>query len=283
MITLVCTTYNAEQGLRAWCESVKNQTLKPDRVIVVDGGSTDNTLSILKEYRFTVAYRPDLNIKYHKSPVAAGRNAAIRLASEGIICVTDAGCVLSLMWVEKITEAFRDEMVDIVGGSYVGVSTNGISERVNRFLSRGHLQQTEFSSRSLAFRREVWKDVGGYPEVYLTGEDTLFNQAIKKYVSTFSSGALVYWNCPATLKTFAHLQYRYALGDGISRLRMSSYAKIVGKYVFFAILALTFWPGALLGAIVFFWKRDIPIKIVSDAVKTAGYIVGLTQGGTSKH
>ena len=261
MITLIATTYNAEEGLEAWCESIMAQTVMPDEVIVVDGGSTDNTLKILRRYRFRVIYRPDLNIKYHKSPVAAGRNAAISEAENGIICVTDAGCVLSAKWVEKITEQFKNQEIEVVGGSYRGMVSNPFSSRVSLFLSRNSLPITEVSSRSIAFRKRLWALVGGYPEVSLTGEDTLFNQAIKGARFGFAQEAVVFWKCPTTWKAFARLQFRYAQGDGYSFIRKASYARIALKYLFPPLL-------------VTLWNKDIPLKLVSDVAKITGYISG---------
>lgn len=280
MITLIATTYNAEEGLTAWCESIQKQTRKPDEVIIVDGGSTDGTLAILRKYPFRVIYRPDLNRKYHKSPVAAGRNAAIEAASPGIICVTDAGCVLSLKWVEKITEQFKHEEIDVVGGSYTGVSTNDFSHRVSLFLSRNTLMITEFSSRSIAFRRSLWQRVGGYPEVSITAEDTLFNLAIKGERFGFAQEALVYWRCPDSWKAFAMLQYRYAYGDGYSLIRKASYASIAGKYALAVLLTLSgLWYAVLPLFVWAFWKKDIPLKIVSDISKSCGYFIGIINRG----
>lgn len=276
MVTLIATTYNAEEGLEAWCESIVKQTRKPDEVIIVDGGSTDRTLDILRKYPFRVIYRPDLNTKYHKSPVAAGRNVAIQEAENGIICVTDAGCVLSQKWIERIVEPFRHEEVEVVGGAYSGMVTNPFSERVSLFMSRNSLPVTEFSSRSIAFRKRLWALVGGYPEVSLTGEDTLFNQAIKGAKSAFAQEAVVFWHSPRTWREFARLQYRYALGDGYSLIRRASYAKIAGKYAVAVLLTLSgLWWVAVLGLTAILWKQDVELKVVSDVSKTLGYARGI--------
>jgi glycosyltransferase involved in cell wall biosynthesis len=263
MITLIATTYNASEGLIAWCESIKHQTVKPDSVIVVDGGSTDDTPEILRQYGFHVFYLPTFNAKYCKSPVAAGRNRAIYEAKDGIICVTDAGCVLSLGWVEAITAPFvADPTVWVVGGSYRVVNKSRFGQRMAGVFNRDALNRLEFSSRSIAFKRSVWLEVGGYPETSVTAEDTLFNYSIKHYPSAFAPNALVYWNGPKGWKAFARLQYRYAWGDGFNGLRRGSYFRIFAKYLF---------PPFLVYA---FWGKDIALKFVSDVSKSIGYIAG---------
>lgn len=50
MISLVLATYNGEKYILEQLESIKNQTLKPDEVIICDDKSTDNTFSMISEY-----------------------------------------------------------------------------------------------------------------------------------------------------------------------------------------------------------------------------------------
>ena len=57
-IALVVPTYNEAPFLRRCLESIKNQIVKFDEVIIVDDGSTDGSGEILEDYRgrFTVLY-----------------------------------------------------------------------------------------------------------------------------------------------------------------------------------------------------------------------------------
>jgi glycosyltransferase involved in cell wall biosynthesis len=49
-ITVIITAYNEEEYIQDAIDSVTSQTLSPDEVILVDGGSTDNTPDILRRY-----------------------------------------------------------------------------------------------------------------------------------------------------------------------------------------------------------------------------------------
>lgn len=51
MISLAMPTYNGERFLKEQLDSIYNQTIVPDEVIVVDDCSTDGTISILEEYK----------------------------------------------------------------------------------------------------------------------------------------------------------------------------------------------------------------------------------------
>lgn len=49
-ISVIMATYNGEMYIREQLDSILNQTLLPDEIIIQDDGSTDNTVNIIKEY-----------------------------------------------------------------------------------------------------------------------------------------------------------------------------------------------------------------------------------------
>lgn len=49
-LIVLMSTYNGEKYLRQQLDSLLNQDLKPDRIIVRDDGSSDDTVNILEEY-----------------------------------------------------------------------------------------------------------------------------------------------------------------------------------------------------------------------------------------
>lgn len=63
MISVAVTTFNGEKYIRKQIESILNQSMKVDEVIVCDDGSTDKTVEILKEYPVTV-YQNEKNLGY---------------------------------------------------------------------------------------------------------------------------------------------------------------------------------------------------------------------------
>jgi glycosyltransferase involved in cell wall biosynthesis len=84
-ISVIIPAYNAENFLRRALESIFQQTLAPQEIIVVDDGSTDNTGMIAKEYADRVRY-----IRQANAGVAAARNTGIRHARSEWIAFLDA-------------------------------------------------------------------------------------------------------------------------------------------------------------------------------------------------
>ena len=53
MISLVMTTYNGLKYISEQLESIKNQTVLPDEVLIYDDRSTDGTYEYVQEYNQT--------------------------------------------------------------------------------------------------------------------------------------------------------------------------------------------------------------------------------------
>lgn len=69
-ISVVMATFNGERYLRQQLDSILLQTVSPKEIIIVDDGSTDTTLAILKEYATDDRFRllvNDYNVGYIRS------------------------------------------------------------------------------------------------------------------------------------------------------------------------------------------------------------------------
>ena len=51
MISVAMTTYNGEKYICEQIESILNQSMKVDEIIVCDDGSSDSTIELLKKYQ----------------------------------------------------------------------------------------------------------------------------------------------------------------------------------------------------------------------------------------
>ncbi|MBC7814400.1 MAG: glycosyltransferase, partial [Burkholderiales bacterium] len=116
MISVIATVKNEGDNLHHLLDSLTNQTRPPDEIIIVDGGSTDNTLDVLHRYAAKLPLRvlccPGCNI-------SEGRNRAIEAAHGDIIAATDAGLYLALQWVEALEKPLLDDpQLQVVGGFF---------------------------------------------------------------------------------------------------------------------------------------------------------------------
>jgi glycosyltransferase involved in cell wall biosynthesis len=222
--SLVITTLNEAPSVESLCAGVLCQTSPPSELIVVDGGSTDGTPERFLEKRDTFnAKGIALTVIVEAgASIAMGRNVAIRNARNSIIAVTDAGCLLEPDWLENLVQPLLTGDADFVGGFFKPVVRNAFQTRLAAFTIGQHPGSGFLpSSRSVAFRREVWEKAGGYPEWLPWGEDTYFNERLiaagARYVTV--GNAIVHWELRPNLRSALKQQYRYAYGDGLRQRR----------------------------------------------------------------
>lgn len=84
-VSVVIPTYNRAHTLAAALDSVLSQTLPPDEVIVIDDGSTDNTVSLLSGYGDTVT-----TLHQENRGVSHARNVGIAHAKSEWIAFLDS-------------------------------------------------------------------------------------------------------------------------------------------------------------------------------------------------
>lgn len=227
--TLVSTVFNEISRLEQSIADIENQTLLPNEVIITDAGSKDGTWERLQRW----AKESNLNIKLlqeHGCNVARGRNLAIAAAHYEIIVSTDFGCTFHPDWLGSLVEAFEDDAVEVVAGAFsIKSELNTTASKADFILQNGYpVVMDEYfspSSRSIAYKKQVWIELGGYDEwLTLAADDTIFWRKIKQagFPIKFVDKPYVFWGRHITFNQFAKEAYRYGLGDGESKINFSN-------------------------------------------------------------
>lgn len=227
--TLIATTFNESKGITKWLISLKEQTLQPDEIIIVDGGSSDETTHLIETFSkqhnlpITLVIDPKCNKSYCSGPIAKGRNIAIKHASNQHIICTDAGCTMDRDYVLMMTMAFA-EGSDYICGAYDLQDPNPYQLKLrSSFIP--NFEKVDFpnnflpSSRSIGFKKILWTKVAGYPEQTYTGEDTLFALKLARIAQTpvVKPQAKVFWVSPENRAELLRKCYSYGYGDGLLR------------------------------------------------------------------
>lgn len=84
-LSVVIPTYNSQETVRAALESVYNQSIPPDEVLVIDDESTDNTCNVV-----TSNFPQVQLIKKHNGGPASARNLGIKNATSEWVAFLDA-------------------------------------------------------------------------------------------------------------------------------------------------------------------------------------------------
>lgn len=312
-ISVVVTVKNEGEAIRRLLDSLCAQTRQPDEVVAVDGGSTDDTLEVLKEY----AVRLPLQVLVREgAKISQGRNTAIAAAEGEIIASTDAGVRLSTNWLEALVKPFEGPNPPQVVSGFFLPDPHTVFETAMAATVLPTLYEINFqrrfrrflpSSRSVAFTKEAWEKVGGYPRWLDYSEDLIFDLRLLEegFRFAFVPIAIAHFRPRSSLKSFWIQYYRYARGDGKAVIlrgrhltRYLTYFLAIPLLVVLGLLHSPFWWLVLaLGTAAVLWtpyKRLLPmianlgfgdklraialvpiIRVIGDIAKMTGYPVGL--------
>ena len=106
----------------------------------------------------------------------------------------------------------------------------------------------------MAFRKDLWQRVGGFPETTFLGEDTMFDLRVRKLVDNpaYAERAQAIYRPHHTLKTALSMMARYGVADGVLGTRRSrlvrNFLRCVAEVVAIALLPRTVIPFVLRAA-----------------------------------
>lgn len=174
-VSIVITNYNYGRYVTEAVQSAQAQTL-PCEVIVVDDGSTDDSLAVINSL-------PGIRLVAQSNQgVAAARNAGIRQATGDYIICLDADDRLDPRYAAVLRDALARDRA--VGVAYTGlglITPEGI--RPNQgwpfpFKWKIQAQATNPPANCLPvaamFRKSMWERSGGFTQHYAPGEDAEF-------------------------------------------------------------------------------------------------------------
>lgn len=227
-VSVVSTVKDAEPFIAQFLDSLRAQTRAPDEIVIVDGGSTDETFERLEATPWLQALRvPGANI-------ARGRNAGIRAAAHDVLALTDADCMLAPDWLGRLVEPI-EAGADVAAGVYRPLATTFL-QACAAAVSVPELDEIRPgwmpSSRSVAFRREAWTAGGGYPEWLDVGEDMYFNHRLVEAGCRMELApeAVAYWRPRPTLAATWSQYARYSEGDAVSGMYPQRHLLRLGVY-----------------------------------------------------
>lgn len=198
--SVIIPLFNKEKSISSTIESVLNQNYKFFELIIINDGSTDNSLGVAKSFQ-------DERIRIISKPnggVSSARNFGVNLAKSDIIIFLDADD----LWIpEALTEfvALMTEFPEadvfaanfsILKNTYYKVNKRYIVEDYfyNSCISLVNRGSPLLITGSVAIRKECFIEVGGYNLIYTRGEDLdLWNRLATRYCIAKSETVILYY------------------------------------------------------------------------------------------
>jgi|GEM_PF-3250054 len=211
MISIIIPVKNGARHVKGCIDSILSTRTSDTEieVIVVDNGSTDETVELLAER--------DVSILREETPGPyAARNRGAKVARGDILAFTDIDCRVDPHWAASIRSAMKRS--DAVCGMSLGAEGGDIARLIqeryqknidNRIASRPPLPI--FDTRNAAIRRDVFMKVGGFDTRFQDIADDLLGimARIHGYNVEFEPGMVVTHIHPESLVDVAGRQIRH--------------------------------------------------------------------------
>jgi glycosyltransferase involved in cell wall biosynthesis len=231
-VSIVICTYNRKKLLKECLDSIFSIEYPRScyEVIIVDGGSTDGTEELCKDFpeiRYTTESRFGL---------AYARNKGAELARGAIVAYTDDDCVVDKQWLRNLVSGFHTpEAVVGVGGPVYPLHPETIPKKILVKAALGLYDEGQevkpiqgIITSNSAFKTEIFKflkfdeklGVTRRGKLILCGEDTDFCNTLvaSGHRLLYTPYAKVYHQIP---QERIRVQYivRRAIDNGLSRTR----------------------------------------------------------------
>ncbi|WP_040204221.1 glycosyltransferase family 2 protein [Neobacillus jeddahensis] len=170
MLSVCMATYNGERFVIRQLDSVLKQLAREDEVIVVDDGSTDNTLHVIKEH-----YGDRVKVYVNASNIGAIKSfeKAISLAKGDILFLCDQDDIWEDNKVKNVITVFEEQQADLVlhdayvvdgklqmiNPSWNDYNHNNINQGIF-----GNILKNSYTGAFMAFKKELVPLILPFPD-----------------------------------------------------------------------------------------------------------------------
>ncbi len=220
LISVIIPTLNEEQNIAAVIDATRQSG--DCEIIVVDGGSTDQTVK-LAEHADKIVTAPQGR--------ASQQNAGATVASGEILLFLHADCELVSGFVPRVCECLKSS--DVAAGCFTQMIDHPASKY--RTIERGNAWRVRslgwiYGDQGLFVRKETFEQLGGFPDIPLM-EDLYFSKSLKQV------GRLVVINFPLVVSA------RRWEKNGTVRQTLRNWSFVVMSHVGVKPSTLARWYG----------------------------------------
>jgi glycosyltransferase involved in cell wall biosynthesis len=273
-VSLVVPVYNESQTITELIATIKKQSVRPAETILVDGGSSDNTIQLMKDI-----VSSDNHFRIIEAGTAMpgqGRNIGAKAAFSEWIAFTDAGIKLDTNWMESLIRTSKENPdASVIYGNFSPQIT-GLFDKSAAIAYVPEMRPGEIRTKSIAscmMKKELWQKSGGFPE-WRAAEDLVFIENLEKSgaVVAFAQKAMVYWQLRKDLRSTYRKFELYSMYNvwakrqaywhyGIARQWTVAFLSIIASIIFkwYWILFIPAWMLARAAKRIFMHRREFGI------------------------
>lgn len=218
-VSIIIPVLNGEKSAGVCVESILELDYNNFELIIVDNGSKDRTVEIIKSYQ-----QKHNNIKLYFEKIKssyASRNLGIKNAKGDIIAFTDIDCKVDKKWLTKLIESFVNDSVGGVAGEILSEDAKNLIERYTTkagVLSQSKNMSSDFpfaATANVAYRKKVFDEIGLFDEKMISGGDVDLSwrmQLNTNYNLVFNKDAIILHKHRSAMKDLFKQSFKYGYG-----------------------------------------------------------------------
>lgn len=291
-ISVIVPNYNGSSTLSECIQSLLLLNYPKERmeIIIVDNGSTDNSIQIIKAFPVKLLVENNIKSSY------AARNLGVKEATGEIFAFTDADCVVDKQWIFNAMKYLAIKEVGGVAGEVMGTTPKTLVEEftiVNKIFDQSrsfNYRYYPFAITANAFYKKfVFDKIGTFETNWISGGDVDFSWRMQIYGGmklVFANDCIVYHHHRTHPKGLYLQNKRYAYGACLLNAKYDNKFQSINdnKLILYLKLFTRFIEKVIYYfAFLLLFKNKKIYCLYLKRVSSLGYFMGIIQYLNEKH
>lgn len=277
-ISIVVTVFNDSESIENFLKNIDNQSCHPSELIIVDGGSSDNTSELILEFSKYSKFKIILVSEGKRLNISEGLNQGIKNSSFSNILIAGTGNFYDIDFIKELWIAKEKSINKIFYSSVLGQKNSNFSDLFNKyFLNGNQCFDWEPSNHGVLIHKSIFKNHGLFWEgFHYAGEDSEFFNRVTQAgeLCEYVQKAILYWETPRNWKEYNRKMQVNAIADlQINSTKSMCFKIFIPLMLIFSFIFLLYKSKAFIFLAIF---AIIALMIKKNTYDVASVLLGIS-------